>query len=575
MPTLRTAEIDQTKNNEALGINLDLIEERREQAAIQEAGNSNGVRPIKSILKKTSYMPPAANEAGATNEVPKRAAGVEPGPNIGANDKDGNGIHNVGSDAGTKPDKPNEKTSSFAGGVNSTHVVKKVNFRSLVNTEKMENYDMVLPRSAIDKVKNRAGLSAKVNEIIISGMWKWPAEWTSKYPMLANLAVPNLSNAPDGLLANDVDWFHVVWFSHQIPRHAIHLWVVMRRKLKTQDMLRQWDVWNHMKSFIGIPNLPSDLSSIVDFLIPLAKMRSARSMVAKLVFAASIYGSSQASYVQVQEDEECLDDYSSLEASCIAYWSLSSVMHSFMDLKGSLDHVVRWEVFLRRQYRLACINPTMLHRDGKDGLSLITTQIGKPIMFDAFTSSMCNESWGQISFARALVEISVKTELKKEVRMAILIKGGDGYTREVISMEYEWNPPHYTDCKILVIRVIHVQKVLENRNQVLLIWLIKVMVLPRSRGGKIKGRKANQQPIIVGVRLTKPKTSFYRPKQASEYAQGKSDSLKHNSNSFDALNTLGEEDKSGVSKPAYTQESTVKVSSIVKISPQRVVERET
>ncbi|GJS90805.1 reverse transcriptase domain-containing protein [Tanacetum coccineum] len=37
MPTLQTAEIDQTKNNEALGINLDLIKERREQAAIQEA----------------------------------------------------------------------------------------------------------------------------------------------------------------------------------------------------------------------------------------------------------------------------------------------------------------------------------------------------------------------------------------------------------------------------------------------------------------------------------------------------------------------------------------------------------
>ncbi|GJT13550.1 hypothetical protein Tco_0768233 [Tanacetum coccineum] len=37
MPTLRTAELDLTKNNEALGINLDLIEEKREQAAIQEA----------------------------------------------------------------------------------------------------------------------------------------------------------------------------------------------------------------------------------------------------------------------------------------------------------------------------------------------------------------------------------------------------------------------------------------------------------------------------------------------------------------------------------------------------------
>ncbi|GJR67264.1 reverse transcriptase domain-containing protein [Tanacetum coccineum] len=33
MPTLRTAELDLVKNNEALKINLDLLEERREQAA--------------------------------------------------------------------------------------------------------------------------------------------------------------------------------------------------------------------------------------------------------------------------------------------------------------------------------------------------------------------------------------------------------------------------------------------------------------------------------------------------------------------------------------------------------------
>ncbi|GKE70382.1 hypothetical protein Tco_1528454 [Tanacetum coccineum] len=37
MPTLRTAKIDMVKNNEDLGINLDLLEEKREQAAIQEA----------------------------------------------------------------------------------------------------------------------------------------------------------------------------------------------------------------------------------------------------------------------------------------------------------------------------------------------------------------------------------------------------------------------------------------------------------------------------------------------------------------------------------------------------------
>ncbi|GJZ89356.1 hypothetical protein Tco_0661138 [Tanacetum coccineum] len=37
MPTLWTAELDLAKNDEALEINLDLIEEKREQGAIQEA----------------------------------------------------------------------------------------------------------------------------------------------------------------------------------------------------------------------------------------------------------------------------------------------------------------------------------------------------------------------------------------------------------------------------------------------------------------------------------------------------------------------------------------------------------
>ncbi|GJW50356.1 reverse transcriptase domain-containing protein [Tanacetum coccineum] len=46
MPMLRTTEIDLTKNNEALGMNLDLIEERREQAAIQEAKSKKKMKKI-------------------------------------------------------------------------------------------------------------------------------------------------------------------------------------------------------------------------------------------------------------------------------------------------------------------------------------------------------------------------------------------------------------------------------------------------------------------------------------------------------------------------------------------------
>nr|GFC78951.1 reverse transcriptase domain-containing protein [Tanacetum cinerariifolium] len=37
MPTLRTVEVDLVQNDEALRINLDLLEEKREQATIREA----------------------------------------------------------------------------------------------------------------------------------------------------------------------------------------------------------------------------------------------------------------------------------------------------------------------------------------------------------------------------------------------------------------------------------------------------------------------------------------------------------------------------------------------------------
>ncbi|GJX44062.1 mutator type transposase [Tanacetum coccineum] len=70
-----------------------------------------------------------------------------------------------------------------------------------------------------------------------------------------------------------------------------------------------------------------------------------------------------------------------------------------------------------------------------NGLSLIATQIGKPIMLDAFTSSMYVESWGRISFAHALIEVSVNSVLKKEVVMATPNEEDEGYTREVIRVE--------------------------------------------------------------------------------------------------------------------------------------------
>ncbi|GJS72432.1 hypothetical protein Tco_0705273 [Tanacetum coccineum] len=70
-----------------------------------------------------------------------------------------------------------------------------------------------------------------------------------------------------------------------------------------------------------------------------------------------------------------------------------------------------------------------------DGLSLIATQVGKPIMLDAFTSSMCENSWGRINFDRALVEINADSVLKKEVSMAIPWRMGLDILGKVINLE--------------------------------------------------------------------------------------------------------------------------------------------
>ncbi|GJY03879.1 reverse transcriptase domain-containing protein [Tanacetum coccineum] len=58
MPTLRIAKVDLVQNNEALEINLDLLEERREQVAIREAKSKAKMeRYYNSKVRSTSFKP--------------------------------------------------------------------------------------------------------------------------------------------------------------------------------------------------------------------------------------------------------------------------------------------------------------------------------------------------------------------------------------------------------------------------------------------------------------------------------------------------------------------------------------
>ncbi|GJZ77851.1 hypothetical protein Tco_0642523 [Tanacetum coccineum] len=76
-----------------------------------------------------------------------------------------------------------------------------------------------------------------------------------------------------------------------------------------------------------------------------------------------------------------------------------------------------------------------------NGLSLMATKLGNPIMLDSYTSSMCLQSWGRMDYARALIDIRVDRELKEDMVIAIPNVEDDGEFLHTVRMEYEWEPP--------------------------------------------------------------------------------------------------------------------------------------
>ncbi|GJU91234.1 sodium/hydrogen exchanger 6 [Tanacetum coccineum] len=55
----------------------------------------------------------------------------------------------------------------------------------------------------------------------------------------------------------------------------------------------------------------------------------------------------------------------------------------------------------------------------EDGISLIATYLGKPIMLDSYTSSMCKDSWGRSSFARCLIKINLEADFMESITIGI------------------------------------------------------------------------------------------------------------------------------------------------------------
>nr|GEW72530.1 hypothetical protein [Tanacetum cinerariifolium] len=164
----------------------------------------------------------------------------------------------------------------------------------------------------------RDGLTpnSKVYDIIINGTWLWPHDLITKFSVLNNYNVPTNEDDVDRL----VNWYSMVWFPFYIPRHVINLWLIVRRKLKTQDLIPTWDVssslgvvcslcesnpnshdhlffecpvscgiWNRVKGLARLNASNPNIYDIIQDLLPIVKHYTTVSVIAKLVMAASAY----------------------------------------------------------------------------------------------------------------------------------------------------------------------------------------------------------------------------------------------------------------------------------------------
>nr|GEU41753.1 hypothetical protein [Tanacetum cinerariifolium] len=214
-------------------------------------------------------------------------------------------------------------------------------------------YDMWCSQSPIsrfitprDMPKEGFSIHLKVADLMRHGTWQWPLAWLMKAPNLNLVVALNFTNSSDRIQWRDangtmadfsvklawealcfrgdiVNWSNMVWFAHCIPRHAFHLWLVMRRCLKTQGMLCPWDVdpstdlnvltcvfcklqmdshehlffecsfsahvWQLIHVYFELEHIRPVLNDITSWFQNIASQRSIQAIVGKLLLAGSSY----------------------------------------------------------------------------------------------------------------------------------------------------------------------------------------------------------------------------------------------------------------------------------------------
>ncbi|GKB93010.1 RNA-directed DNA polymerase, eukaryota, reverse transcriptase zinc-binding domain protein [Tanacetum coccineum] len=185
-------------------------------------------------------------------------------------------------------------------------------------------------------------LNCKVADVIKDGKWDWPVELVRKYDGLSVISPHclivdksdkvvwknimgrcydfSVSGVWNDIRSRSalVSWSSLVWFSQCIPRHSFMLWLAMRLRLRTHDLLKSRDkgenlvcvfckkmpdnhnhlffgcdfpkaVWCRLKDLVKLDHAPNCWSDIISFLLNRPINKFIWSILQRLVLGACVY----------------------------------------------------------------------------------------------------------------------------------------------------------------------------------------------------------------------------------------------------------------------------------------------
>ncbi|GJY05567.1 hypothetical protein Tco_0371507 [Tanacetum coccineum] len=94
----------------------------------------------------------------------------------------------------------------------------------------------------------------------------------------------------------------------------------------------------------------------------------------------------------------------------------------------------------------------------EDGLSTIATKLGTPLMLDSYTSDMCIQSWGMLSYDRALIKVRADGELKDNIVVAMPKLVMEGFNRDECPKNIDSDVVKNMKCLAMLLEVFRSNK---------------------------------------------------------------------------------------------------------------------